>query len=171
MTQKKLMTGDVVLFRKNGSWISNAISAFTNGSYTHVGIISSVNKAEVKLAEALQKGVTLSHYPLETFYAKIDNGSYEVIRSKVNLMNIKSIILKHLGTPYGFGDLLLIFISKFTGKILFKGSANKLICSEAVSRILYDASHKELNLSKEFDKPYSYITPDDIFMSNQFKRI
>ena len=81
------------------------------------------------------------------------------------------VINKYHGKPYGFIDLIAIAISIITKKRLLKDTADRLICSETVARILYDASKKQIDFAKEFDKPYSYITPDDIFMSKHLKNL
>ncbi len=167
-----LKTGDVVLFRKvKTSFISKAISAFTGSSYAHVGIISSIDSNTVKVAEALAQGFTMSSYNTLEFSIRINNDELLIKRSKEPLYDIKKNILKYLGRPYGYLDLLLILISKLTGKRLFKGSATRLICSEAVAKVLYDSTNHQLDLAKEYDKPYSYVTPDDIFMSTSLKTI
>ena len=56
----------------------------------------------------------------------------------------------------------------FKFKFLKVTGANRLICSEAVARILYDSSKKKINFQKEYDKPYDLVTPQDIFVSKFF---
>jgi uncharacterized protein (DUF169 family) len=73
-----------------------------------------------------------------------------------------------LGKKYGYFDLLRIFIYKLTGKVVFKESANSIICSEAVARILV-MSNPKIDMSKEFNKSFDLITPDDINMSKFLK--
>jgi len=166
----ELKEGDIVLFRKNKSFISKAIAMATGSSYTHVGVIASINKNVVKIAEALDKGFVLTKHTKHLFIDRVKNRELLILSSRKKLTDVKNHILKYLGKPYGFFDLFLILIYIITGKKLAKGTSNKLICSEAVAKVLYDSSHKRLNLSKEFDKPYSYITPDDIFNSKQLKQ-
>lgn len=168
-----LETGNIVLFRKNDTFISKAIAAFTGSSYTHVGIISTVKDDELIMAEALAEGFTLSKYDLTMFKQKVDEGIFLVRspRKQLHKPRVKETILKYLGRPYGYLDILFIALSKLTGKRLLKGCADKLICSEAVARVLYESSNKRIDFEKEFNKPYSYVTPDDLFMSKQLKTV
>lgn len=168
---RKLKTGDVIIFRKTKDIFSKLISLGTRSSYVHVGIVSSANDAEVKVAEALEKGFTMRHYPIEVANVNRESGQWLVRESKTKLKNVKVNILKYLGRPYGFFDIFCIAVYILTKRKIYKGSALTLICSEAVSRVLYDSSDKKLNLAEEFDKPYSYITPDDIFMSEQLSTL
>lgn len=168
----KLKQGDILLYRKNPSnFISRAIAMATGSSYSHVGILSSQNDDSTVVAEALDKGFTLTRNNTIEYMQRIEDGDVLVLRSKEPLEFIKEYILKYLGRPYGFFDIFAILIYTFTKKMVFKGTANRLICSEAVARILYDASNKKIDFSKEYNKPYSYITPDDIFMSKHLKRV
>ena len=57
------------------------------------------------------------------------------------------------------------------GNVLNLSDDNKLICSEAVARILYDASEKDINFELEYCKNYNLITPMDIFESKYVKNI
>lgn len=165
-----MKVGDIILFRKcENSLISKIIAKLTSSSFTHVGIVEYVDNDCITVAEAQAKGFVLNEYPTELVESNIICGEWTVLQSKKPLMCVEAIISQYLGKPYGYLDLVAIFLYKITGKILFKGTSKRLICSEAVTRVLYDASDKEIDFEKEFNKPYSYITPDDIFMSKQLK--
>ena len=165
-----LEVGSVVLFRKvESSWLSKWIAKATGSSWTHAGMIYSISNTEVITAEALATGFTLVTRDLEDFVKDIDEREIALLKSKHKLSDVKEVIEGTLGRPYGYLDLLLILVYTITGKRLFKGTANSLICSEVVARVLHVCSRNKIDLQKEFDKPWSYITPDDLFMSKNLK--
>jgi hypothetical protein len=155
--------GDVVLFRKNNSLISKAISFITSSSYTHAGIVYSSDD-EIITAEAQAKGFVLIKRSKEEFYSLIENRDISILRTRFPLQNIKEHIDMMLGTKYGYLDLLKILIYKLTGRKVFKESTKSVICSEAVARLLYMSNNK-IDLSKEFSKPFDLISPDDLNQS------
>lgn len=154
-------------------FISKAIAMFTGSSYTHVGIISSIHKDYIMVAEALAEGFTLVKYPIEKVEYLLSNDMIYIKQAKISLdeKKVRQAIINYLGRPYGYLDLVMILISIISGRRIFKGTAKKLICSEAVTRVLYDASEEKINFETEYEKAYSYITPDDIFMSKQLKSL
>lgn len=166
-----MKVGDIVLFRKNNTFISKAIAMITGSSYTHVGIIKDVKKDVIVIAEAMTEGFYSSDYKRKIFEGMIKFGSVLIMRPTKSLKDVVKSIEKYEGRPYAVLDLVAILIYAITGHKLCKGSADKLICSEAVARVLYDASGKKIDLQKEYDKPYSYITPDDLFMSKYLTSI
>jgi len=165
------MINDIVLFRKNNSWISRAIAFVTSSSYTHAGIVYYVGNNEVITAEAQAKGFVLVKRSKEEFDALVNLRSIILLRSRKPLFDMTEDIELMLGTKYGYLDLLKILINKITGKKAFKESTNSIICSEAVARLLYSASDCKVDLSKEFNKGFDLITPDDLNMSKFLKSV
>lgn len=80
------------------------------------------------------------------------------VKKQYDLAGVKKNAEKYLGNEYAWKDIILIVIHWFTG-FKFGGDSNSLICSEAVARILYDSSGKEINFAQEYDMPYDLITP------------
>lgn len=163
-----MKVGDVVFFRKDSSFISRAVSFLTSSSFSHVGIIYRVEEEGIVVAEALASGFNLRWYNAEDFMLNIISGRFTLKRGKIDKKRAIASIENKIGRPYGFVDLLRIFVYKITGRRLGKESAERLICSEAVARVLF-ASNKRIDLRKEFNKPFGYITPDDLFMSKHLK--
>ena len=165
--------GQIVFF-KNDSIYSKIISFYNFSVYgergfTHVGIITKVLKDNIQIHEALSKGFTKSYYSKLEMEALIDLGDLE-IKSAGKLNKVFENAEKYLGRPYAWFDIfgiILSFLFKFRG-LRFTG-ANKLICSEAVARILYDSSNKTIDFVKEYDKHYGLITPMDIYKSKFLK--
>lgn len=165
-------TGQVIMFNwKN--WYSNLIRFYNHKYYgikgwSHCGIIIEVSKNEVLIAEAIAKGFVITWYPKWFMDEKISENKITIGESKIPLRNIKKITYSYEGTPYSWVDAFGILLSLF-GIIIKLTGAKKVICSEIVCRILYDASNKKLDFEKEFDKPFDRITPTDIFLSKQLK--
>jgi hypothetical protein len=145
------------------------IAFVTSSSYTHAGIVYDVTDTEVITAEAQANGFILIHRSKEEFYALADLRSITLLRSRKPLFDMTESIELMLGTKYGYLDLLKILINKITGKKAFRESTNSIICSEAVARLLYSASDCKVDLSKEFNKGFDLITPDDLNMSKFLK--
>ena len=169
----KFKTGQIVFFKSNGLF-GNLIGSYNLIKYgenltTHVGIITEVKKNEVLIHEALSDGFVKNYYEKWWLENKIESEEVFIKSSKIKLVNVLKNSEKYLGKGYAWFDIFsigLALILRF--KINFTG-ANKLICSEAVSRILYDSSDKKINLEKEYDKPYDLITPQDIVYSEYIK--
>lgn len=160
--------GDVVFFNKNSSFIARGISLFTGSQYTHVGIIYEITDHSVIIAEALAKGFTPVEYNFETFLKKVNKSKMVIkrTRTEVDPLIIRDAIEQNLGRPYGFINILQIAWYKITGQIVGKDDPVRLICSEAVARVLYKAD-SSIDLSKEYNKLFDFISPADIFHSNQ----
>jgi len=164
----KPIIGDVILCKPNGKAIQNIICKVTKSKYCHVGIITDVsadNKYFI-MAEAINNGFVYNSYNTETKLQTAD-----VYRSKRKLYDVSNIINKYIGKPYGWMQLIAILIKKYTGLNISKDGIKHLICSEAVARVLYDASKKKINFEEEFFKPYDYITPEDISKSKFLKKV
>ncbi len=159
--------GDIVFFRKNESFVSRIISFVTGSSFSHVGIIYDIENKGVVIAEALAIGFNLNYYNTEDFLLKMATGKRLLKTGNLNPKKVKDAIDRKIGRPYGFVDLFRILVYKLTGKTIGEDCSRKLICSEAVARVIYSAN-KRKDLSKEYNKPFDFITPDDIFMSKYF---
>ena len=167
----KYKEGDVVNFSWNGNLYQKVIRLYNRIKYgsdyiwTHTGIIGEINSS-IMIFEALDDGFAPFEYDEWWLDAKVKEGVIEVLRPK-NVYNIEQ-LRKYIGRPYAWFDIVRIFVAIFGIKL--KGSAKRLICSEAVARGLYDISNKKINLAKEYDKPYDLITPMDIHLSKQLER-
>ena len=140
--------------------------------YTHSAIIIDEDKDNYLIAEALSKGFTISWYDKKWIIQKIKEGVIEkgIPKVKIDKKILYANAYKYNGTPYGFLDLFNILWYFIFGKIAFKFTGAKgLICSEAVCRLLYDASDKKIDFEKEFNKDFDLITPTDLSKSTQIK--
>jgi len=139
---------------------------FGEDGFAHCGIITKVEKDKVQIHEAISKGFIKSYYPKNFLNKRIEKGIIAIGTTKEKLKNIEKIADKYLGKPYGWLDILGIALSFILGfKFLKITGAKNLICSEAVSRILYEASNKKINFEKEYKIPFDLITPINILYS------
>ena len=174
---KLFKKGDVVLFRKTDRFISKVIAKVTSSSYTHVGIIKERKDKEdtYLIAEALSEGFVVNEYTFTEIWTRYKSRNIEILRPKSTLYETEVEIEKLEGTPYGFLQLLNLYLFHITNGLglntwFYNNQTRKLICSEAVARVLYHSSKHKLDLKGEYGKPFEFITPDDIFMSSQFIR-
>ena len=140
-------------------------------NWAHSAIISGVEKERILVYEAISKGFVATYYEEAWLRRKIDEGFFIVGETEIPLKDVKNNADNYLGRGYGFLDIVHITIFWIFGtkaKFLFTGAQN-LICSEAVARIIYDASEKEINFEKEFEIPYDLIEPMHLFLSKQIK--
>ncbi len=165
--------GDVFCFNNPNSWFGKLTTKYNYLKYgfsatTHVGIISKINKNNIIIHESYSKGFVKNIYEKKFIHDREKNGTLFILRPKIKLFDVEKYCNKYLGRGYSWFDIIRISITFIIGFHIFSfGCSKHLICSEAVSRILYDASYKKLNLSAEFNKPYDLITPMDIFISKQ----
>lgn len=159
------------IFQKLIRWRNYFI--YGNKGYSHSGIIIDVKNDFVEIAEALDQGFITDGYSKGWLNERIADKTIAIGESKIPLKNVKKHTEKYIGTPYGWFDIWNIIFATFF-KInsrsfrFFKG-AKYLICSEAVARILYDASNKKINFEEEFGIPYDMIEPMHLFLSKQIK--
>lgn len=169
----KFKVGDIVFFKSN-SFISKVIQfynlrEFGKKGFSHVGIVTKVLFNHVIIHEALSNGFTRSCYSFEYLNDKL-KGDLDIKKPKYKLKDVYKTAEKYLGRSYAWFDIFGIILSfLFRFKFLKITGANKLICSEAVARILYDSSSKKLNISKEYNKPYDLISPQEVYMSKFLK--
>lgn len=170
--------GQVLNFAYKGNLIQKIIMWANQKHYgfkgfTHSAIIGGfVNKDGVECAivyEALNKGFTKSYYELWWLEQRFDKGEMDVGNAKKPLHDVWKYCEKYIGTPYGWIDIFRIAkFYLFGSKVVDDDKkVQDLICSEAVARILYDASDKKIDFEKEFDIPYDYISPMDLEVSKQ----
>jgi hypothetical protein len=177
----KYKVGDVVQFKNMGNpfmWLvqlHNLIKYRKTGA-THSGIITRIEGNDIFISEAISV-VPFQEFPYtkEWLDRKIEEGKIWIRRSKVKLTNVTKHAETYWGRKYDWLAIYGIFIKTILGfesRISKKFKGDKfLICSEGVLRILYDASNKKLDLTKEFNKDNDYIAPIVIDLSKQFETI
>lgn len=169
-----MKVGNIILFRGN-SFYSKLIKIYNHIEYdiegfTHVGIVTEVKDNKITIHEALSQGFVANEYNENELKEKLSKDELYFMESKIKLTNVKNNSNKYLGRGYAWFDIFGIVISMIFGfKFLKVTGANKLICSEAVSRVVYNSSNKKINLEEEFNKSFDLITPTDIFLSKYFK--
>ena len=163
--------GDVILYKGVDNLLQRCIKKVTKSEFVHCGVVISVVGDNVWTAEAYYNGFVKRFYYKGELQAMINLGNIVMKRPKVPIKDMISHVEKYLGIEYGFFQLIVILIKRYTGVTIHKNGLKKLICSEAVSRVLYDASGKKLDFQKEFEKGYDLITPADIGFSEQLRKI
>jgi hypothetical protein len=141
---------------------------YKEDGFTHTAIVIDIKPGFYTVAEALGNGFTISDYEDWWVEGKIKEGYIFVGEPKKDLVAVKALAKKYEKIRYGYLWLPLIFLFGEKSSWVTDGTKS-LICSEAVARLLYDASDRQLDLSKEFKKSYDVITPQDIFKSRQIK--
>jgi len=170
--KKKKEVGFVVLTRSRTLLgflirVRNRITYGRGHNWSHAAIISDTKKDDIVIHEALSAGFVETHINISDFNKKIRDGIFTVGKTKAKLKDVKKYAKKYEGTGYGFLDIfhiILYWIFGTQAKFLFTGAQN-LICSEAVARILYDASGKKINFEKEYNLPYDLIEPMHLWQS------
>jgi len=186
--------GDVICFRFNDSKITDGWDAvffklirFANymefgrdgwiDSINHVGIVSGFETDEngdkcATVYEALDNGVVHSPYPLWWLDNKVSDGNIVILRPKLQIYTIDKYCEQYEGIPYDWKSILAIGSLILTKKKIpfferMKGPESQM-CSEFVLRVLYDASKKQIDLQKEFEKDFDRLMPMHLFYSSQF---
>lgn len=174
----KYKTGQVVLFNNSNSIFTKLITFYNKTTYgfskcTHTGIIAQVEKDRVLIFEPvdIQDGFESYWYEKNWLDEKKKEGKILFVKPNNYVKNIKQICEKYEGIKYGVLDIFSIALFWATGLKLKTTGSKRLICSEAVVRVLYEASDKKIDFEKEFNKPYDLITPMDIFLSQQVSLI
>jgi len=174
----KFKIGMILNFAYDGNIFQKAIRwrnylIYGEKGYSHTGIITDVKNDFIEISEALSQGFISSMYEKWWLEARIKDKTIAIGEATSRLIKVKKHAKKYIGNPYGWLDLwniLLVTLFKIKSKTFrfFKG-AKYLICSEAVARILYDASNKKINFEKEYKKDYDLIEPMDLYYSNQVR--
>jgi hypothetical protein len=179
--------GQIINFRTN-TIFGKAIKIYNIATYgvigwTHSAIIVEVTDDTIIVAEALKDGFVKNEYAKKEIDGLFEIGLVAIGTPKIKLVDVKFFAEGYIGKPYGYldiGIISLIFILRIFGSKInpivmrflpFIGitGAKSIICSEGVSRTLYDASFKKLNIAMEMNKSYDQVTPEDLFRSNQIK--
>lgn len=155
-----IMEGDIVLF-SHTRLFDRLVKWFTNSDYSHIGIIYSAGGKSIKVGEAWGTGFDIRKRRVEEIHA------CKVRRSKTQLKNVQKNLNKYIGSRYDKLNILGLILYKFIRLRVFETSAKNLTCSEASARFLFDSSLKKINFETEFNKPYDYITPADLALSDQ----
>ena len=173
----KLNVGDILLFRWNVPF--NKLVGYFNKivhgdeAYSHVAIVTEVRGGDVLLHEALAKNgkFIASYYSISAIEQWMKEGRCLRGKTTIPLVDVKHYADAYLGKPYGYKTLWYIILFKIFGwKLLAESEGvNSLICSEAIARILYDASDKQIDFVKEFGIPYQFIEPYLLLISKQIR--
>lgn len=160
--------GDVIFFNWDGSY-SKLIRLFNRlkyGTYgwTHCGIISEKNGDNYVICEALYNGFNKGEYKGSWLRNRINDGDIVIKSPNKRLTNLKNVVDQYIGRPYAIRDAFAVILSLIGLNIRTTG-ANKLLCSEAVARSLYDASKGRIDISTELNKGFDIITPMDLYLS------
>lgn len=174
----KYKTGQIVNFRYKDNIFMKMILfrnklVYGDWGFSHSGIIGKVTDNEVQIFEAVNQGFVESYYPIWWLDLRVNKKEIKIGTAKKPLSKVVYHAEKYLGTPYGWFDIFNILVSWVIKKnsILFKyfKGAQSLICSEAVARILYDASNKKINFVEEFGIPYDMVEPMHLYKSAQIE--
>lgn len=163
--------GQIYFWNSNKDLFGKAITYYNKKKFgasftTHCGIITNVSEDAVTIWEATEKGFKPSIYEKWWLETRIAEGKVFIGETKER---IKDFVIKedYLNIGYGWLDILAIGASFLFGyKIIGITGKNRLICSEAVCRVLYDCS-KTIDFQKEYGIKFDAITPMHIFMSRQ----
>jgi hypothetical protein len=169
----KFEVGQIYFWNSNESLFAKLITAFNmkffkQSKCIHVGIIAAITETEVLIYEALDKFKS-SWYSQDWIKERMDEGKVHIGQTKEALKDVYGACESYKGIGYGWLDIIGLGLSYLFGYRL-KGitGKNALICSEAVSRVIYDTS-KAINIAKEFGIEYDAVTPMHIFTSKQVK--
>lgn len=152
-----------IIFFNWDTFYGRLIKFNTKSKWTHVGIIIHEDETTYTIAEALNKGLTISKYNKE---GTIPYSTIKEVDIKVSEQELKRICEKYEGAPYDWFSIINIALYGILGRLAlnFKGPRS-LICSEFVARVLYEASEGHINFEEEYVKPYDLITPAEIYRS------
>ncbi len=142
---------------------------FKRSDCIHVGIIAGIREDEVLIYEATEKGFVSSWYPNYWLNARIKEGKVKIGECNEPMKDVYGNCETYKGIGYGWLDIIGLGLHYLFGyKIRGVSGTNALICSEAVTRVIYDST-KKVNFAKEFNIPYDAITPQHIFLSKFVK--
>ncbi len=172
----KFKVGQIVFFN-NKTFYAKIIILFNYMQYgekgwAHNGIITKVNRESVIIQEAVSKGFIENVYSKKYLISRMIKKTVDIKETKKRLVFVHKNAKRYEGRPYGYLDIISLMFSLVLGKwSIGLTGAKQLICSEAVARVLYDSSIKKINFSKEYDKPYDLITPQDMYISKELKSV
>jgi hypothetical protein len=162
----KTKTGDLFFVKGDGVFgkligIYNYVM-FGKSDVTHVGIIAKTEEESVLIYEAVTKGF------IPNWYSKKDLEDPKIkIKKMSGLKNVLEVCHKYEGIKYGKINIAIHTINLFLRiafkRIKYSDGIIAMHCSEAVSRVLYDASNKKINLEKKLNKPFDMVTPQELY--------
>lgn len=161
--------GDLI-FRKfsteepiNDLWyfLNLGIYKFTKSSYTHVGICIGKDDYGYDVAESTAKGFVITKWSIDDYDRRILSEKWEVLKVKgIKIKNLREYAEGLVGTPYGYFDYVKFITYYITGKKLFKESSERMVCSEAISILLFLCGIDIRNNKKD---RFDYISPADVY--------
>lgn len=163
----------------NKTFLGKSIQSVTNSYWNHSAVIVDVDKDKITTIESLAKGpqkIERTRAELETRY---ENREIEVLDFKINENQSNTLAESYIG-KFGYGyESLPILLLKRLGIPIPIHLAKTLICSEFVSRALFDLSEKKIKMGfnpdnfgwAEYNKPFDQIVPGDISLSHYGDRV
>jgi len=164
---EKFRVGTVVNFDNRNSLFGKLIGKFTSSKWTHSSIVYQHTEKYIWLAEAVSRGFKVNKYKRTTLMKRWKKSTIQLRYPKLKLQSTKYCIDRYLGIKYGVMQLAKIAILIMFKRRSKSDGLKTLICSEGVSRVLYDASHKLMNIAIEFDCDYDYVTPYMLAVSKE----
>jgi hypothetical protein len=165
--------GQIFFWNNSDSLFGKIITLYNNKVFgrsdcVHCGIISEVEKDRVLIHEAGDNGFNSSWYKITWLDERIKDGKVKIKETIEPLTNVFNNCEKYVGIGYGWLDIITIAIGFLTGFKISLTDKNKIICSEAVSYVIYDSS-KQVNIAAEYGLAPDQVTPMHIFLSQQLQ--
>lgn len=169
--------GDIVLVEGGDSLYSKVIRRYNelenknhpDNKWTHAGVVQRTEGASFYMYES-----TKNRFELRGPYSTKERvfGFFRTVYP-VDLLKLSESFERYSGTPYSWTNIIGIvafFLFKRQAPKFFDG-AKAMFCSEAVCRVLYDATGKKFDVQWETGKPFDLTTPFDLSQLSQVKRI
>jgi hypothetical protein len=173
----KYKIGQIYFIKSEEGLFSKATNYYNNKKFgqsdtTHCGIIADVyDDKKVLIFEATGDGFISSVYDTSWLNIMQENGRVHIGETKEKVKDVFENCMKYRNVKYGWLDIIGIGLSFLFGwKVLGITGKNKVMCSEAVCRVLYDCT-KNIDFEKEYKIKFDAITPEHIFLSKQIKII
>ena len=151
--------GTVINFDNRETFFGNAIGRFTQSKWTHSGLVYKHSDKSVWIAEAVSNGYKVNKYSRKELIDRWEKNTLQLRVSIRKLSAVRDNCDNYLNIKYGRLQLFKIAILILVKKRLKADGLKTLICSEGVSRVLYDSSGKFINIAHEFGCDYDYVTP------------
>jgi hypothetical protein len=157
-----------IIFFSWDTFYGKLIKWHTGSKWTHIGMVAEEREnGDLIVFEAVNKGLVKSVYD-KAWLGRLEAEGIIMIKT-VNVPNSEAlydICEKYEGTPYDWVSIINIGWYAIFGKVALNFSGPKaLICSEFVSRVLYDISASKIDFQKEYNKSFDLVTPADILRS------
>lgn len=166
----------------NFSWnlkTSNIIKSVSQSHWAHTGIIVASDEIEVLVLESTVKGVVLKPYTKAFLVEKYKDKTIEIVDFNINPNKPDSIWKDFMANnkSYGFESYISLIMYKLGFSTNFD-VVGTVICSELVSKLLYNLSdkkvvlgYKEKGTPSEYDRQFWRIEPKHISLSRQGERL